>query len=222
MKLALCHRWNLTPKQARAMQEKLRAKVRVIGYHRTPKLIAGCDHAYAGDGKTLVAGIVVLKFPSLEIVEKVYAKGPVTFPYVPGLLSFREGPMLLKAFAKLKHKPDVVVFDGQGIAHPRHFGLASHMGVCLGLPSIGCAKSRLVGTHKRLAAKRGSHTPLEYKGVIVGEVLRTRTGVKPLYVSVGHRIHLTDSRELLLAMAPKFRIPEPTRQAHIFVGSLMR
>ena len=218
--VSLRHSWTLTPKQAIALQKKLRSKVRVIPLGRKPRLVAGADHAYLPDGKTLVAGIVVLGIPGLDVVEKVWARDVVRFPYIPGLLSFREGPALLKAFKKLKHKPDLMVFDGQGLAHPRGFGLASHMGVSLGIPSIGCAKSRLIGSHKEPGMKRGSYVPLIHKGKRIGVVLRTRDGTKPIYVSVGHRINLAGCRKLLLAMSPQYRIPEPTRQAHLFVSSI--
>jgi len=167
-----------------------------------------------------VAGVVVLSFPDLEVIEESLAVGEASFPYVPGLLSFREGPLLERAFEGLSRMPDLVFFDGQGIAHPRGLGIASHLGLRLRIPSVGCAKSRLWGEAEEPAGEKGAWEPLkaprgEVAGEVVGAVLRTRKGVKSLYVSPGHRIDLEGAIRYTLAVSPRYRIPVPIRAAHI-------
>jgi deoxyribonuclease V len=186
------------------------------------RLVAGADVSYDRDSPILFAAIVVLDAGTLETVEVVSARGRARFPYLPGYLSFRELPPLAEAFARLSVRPDLVLCDGHGRAHPRRFGLASHLGVALGVPSIGCAKSRLIGEHRDPGLRRGAHTALRDGGETIGEVLRTRTGVAPVYVSVGHRVTLATARRLVLRFAPRFRIPEPIRAAHAEVNRLRR
>lgn len=175
------------------------------------RLVAGCDAAYAGGD--VAAAVVVLRFPELDLVEEAVARAPVRFPYVPGLLSFREAPALLRAFARLRSRPDAILCDAHGRAHPRRFGLASHLGALLGVPSVGCAKSRLVGRHAAPGPVRGSRSPLRDGGEILGAVLRTRDHVRPVFVSVGHRVTLRDAVWLVLSCCRGFRIPEPLRLA---------
>jgi len=159
---------------------------------------------------------------SFELIETVSASLDVTFPYIPGLLSFREAPVCLAAVEKLEHEPDVLMIDGQGIAHPRRLGLAAHLGLFLDKPAIGCAKSRLTGTFEEPALEKGAHTPLYDGDEVIGAVVRTRTNVKPLFISVGHRCRLEDAIDLTLACATKYRLPEPTRLAHQTVSGLKR
>jgi deoxyribonuclease V len=177
-------------------------------------LVAGADVGYRKESGTVVAAVAVHTFPGLDLVELAYAEDRVSFPYVPGLLSFREIPPLLRVFERLRHRPDVVLGDGQGLAHPRRFGLAAHLGLWLKLPTIGCAKSRLVGEHAEVGPRRGQYRSLMDKGERVGVVLRTRTGVKPLYISPGHLADLEGSRRFVLRCCRDSRIPEPIRTAH--------
>jgi deoxyribonuclease V len=207
----LTHDWDVSAAEAGEIQEKLRKKVRIADGFRKVNLVAGADvHFKNGTG---CAACLVMTFPQLEIVEEVMVKGSIRFPYVPGLLTFREGPLLLLALSRLQETPDVMIFDGQGIAHPRGLGLAAHMGVLLGRPTIGCAKSRLVGEYAEPALRRGSVSALAYQGREVGSVVRTRTNVKPVFVSPGHMVGLASSARLVLECATKYRIPEPTRIA---------
>ena len=182
------------------------------------KWVAGADVAFPQGGKLCLAGIVVLTFPELEIVEKVYATAPLKLPYVPGFLSFREAPAVFRAMKKLKRTPDVLLVDGQGLAHPRRFGLACHLGVGLGLPTIGCGKSRLIGEHEDVGQEKGAYGPLTHQGEIVGSVLRSRTRVKCIYISIGHLVTLESAVKMVLACCPRYRVPEPTRQADKWVS----
>ncbi len=216
------HRWPRSPRAAMALQERLRGRLRLGGRLRRPRLIAGADVAYDAGRGLLFAAVLVHSFPDLEPIEWCSVRAPVRFPYVPGLLSFREAPALLRAFAGLRSRPDLLLCDGQGIAHPRGFGLASHLGLLLGLPTIGCAKSRLVGEHGGPGPRPGDRAPLRYRGRVVGAVLRTRAGTRPIYVSPGHRIGLADAVRYALACCRGFRIPEPVRRADILVGALKR
>lgn len=207
--------WPLTVAEARAVQEKLCARVITrdrIGRVRT---VAGIDIGYEGDNRLARAAAVVLAFPSLELVEEAVVRVPVKFPYVPGFLSFREVPAALVALAKLRQKPDLILCDGQGLAHPRRFGLACHLGVLLDIPTIGVAKSRLIGEPRgRLGRAKGAWVPLVDSGEIIGALLRTRTGVKPVYVSIGHRVSLDTAIDYVLRCTPRYRLPETTRRAH--------
>lgn len=184
------------------------------------RTVAGCDVSCQKHGKVGYAGIVVLSFPQLELVDRSMAIGPLTFPYIPGLLSFRELPLLLECWRALETKPDVVICDGQGIAHPRGIGLASHFGVETGAVTVGCAKSLLVGTFREPARRRGSRTSLLLDGEKVGEVVRSRDGVKSLFVSPGHRIDFDHASKLVLRVTSRFRQPEPIRVAHKLVNDL--
>lgn len=210
----LRHSWNLTPNQAIALQQKLRGRVELADRLTPIKLVAGVDVGFLKDGAVTRAAIAVLDYETLVLREHAIALCPTTFPYVPGLLSFREIPAIVQAYRRLRHKPDLIICDGQGYAHPRRFGLACHLGVYLDLPSIGVAKTLFVGTHATLGRKRGSSSALIDKGEIVGAALRTRAGVKPVYISIGHRVSLATAVAIALRCSPKYRLPETTRWAH--------
>jgi deoxyribonuclease V len=214
MKLKHLHDWNLSYARAREVQAAMAGKVQVSPLTRPPRTVAGIDCAFSRDKKRIGAIIVVLEYPALRVVETVSAADDAGFPYIPGLLSFREAPVCLAAAAKLRTAPDCFLIDGQGIAHPRRLGLAAHLGLFLDRPTIGCAKSRLIGTFDPPAIERASRTPLMDGEETIGAVLRTRTGVKPIFVSVGHKCTLEDAIRITLACTPKYRIPEPTRLAH--------
>ncbi len=206
------HSWDVSPQQAMLLQKQLAGQV--IRKNRLGRIdtVAGVDVHL--NNEIAQAAVVVLDFPGLEVQDCAVARRHVTFPYIPGLLSFREGPVILDALKKLAPKPDLLIFDGQGVAHPRRLGVASHIGLLADLPSIGCAKSRLCGQYREPGQVRGSHVPLMDKGETIGAVLRTRTDVKPVFVSVGHGIDLTTSIEYVLACCRGYRLPETTRRAH--------
>lgn len=213
---SLNHRWDLPRADAVALQKRLAAQVIRDDQVGTVATVAGVDVSIRDDqGRAAVA---VLSFPELEIVDYVRATRPVTIPYIPGLLSFREGPVILDAFEKLASMPDLLIFDGQGIAHPRRLGIASHIGLLLDTPSIGCAKSRLCGQHQEPESERGNHVPLIDNGETIGAVVRTRSNVKPVFISIGHRIDLPTSIEYVLACHGGYKLPEPTRWAHRIAG----
>jgi deoxyribonuclease V len=218
----ICHDWDLAIPEARALQEKLRGRVIERDTGRVPRLVAGADISFDRSSPELHAAVVVLDAESLEVLEIAAVRARARFPYVPGYLSFREIPPLLEAFAKLEAVPDLIVCDGQGRAHPRRFGLACHLGVLLDRPTLGCAKSRLVGDYREPGPRRGAHTRLRDGGEVIGEVVRTRSGVKPVFVSVGHRISLETARRTALRLAPRYRLPEPVRAAHREVNRLRR
>ena len=207
------HPWNVSPRDAVAIQRELAGRVRAVPLVTPVRTIAGVDVSVRGD--TLQTAIVVLSFPELETVEQAVWQGAVLFPYVPGLLSFREMPAILPALERLRTMPDVFMTDSQGLAHPRRFGLACHLGVLLDAPAFGVAKTRLCGRYDEPGRQKGSTAPLVEGPDVIGAVVRTRTGVKPVYVSIGHRITLEDAVRLTLACAPRFKIPEPTRRAHL-------
>jgi deoxyribonuclease V len=186
------------------------------------RLVAGADVSYDRASPVLFAAVVVLDAESLAVVEVAATTAHASFPYVPGLLSFRELPPLLAAFEKLGTRPDLVFGDGHGRAHPRRFGFACHLGVALDLPTVGIAKSRLVGEHREPGPRRGAHVSLRDGGEVIGSVLRTRPEVEPIYVSIGHRVSLATARRLALRFAPRFRLPEPIRAAHAEVNRLRR
>jgi deoxyribonuclease V len=215
VKIRKLHSWNLPRGAALGVQERLCAQVGQLPLAKPVKTIAGADVSYQKKSKEVYAAALVFSYPDLVLVDQALAGDKVTFPYVPGLLSFREAPVLTKAFRKIRRKPDVIIFDGQGIAHPKGMGLASHMGLILDCPSIGCAKTRLVGTHSLLPETRGSIAWLTDQGRVVGSAVRTRERVKPVFVSPGHAITLEESIRLVLNSCRGYRLPEPTRQAHI-------
>jgi deoxyribonuclease V len=200
----------------------MRARLVLRGGPRAPRLIAGADVAYDKASARCFAAVVLMRAPALEVVEEAAADAPISFPYVPGLLTFREGPAVLAAFRKLRQRPDVVLFDGHGLAHPRRFGLASHLGYLLDVPSVGCAKSILVGEHARLAHRAGAIAWLIDRGERVGAAVRTRAGVRPIYVSPGHRVGFAAAIRIALASVTKYRVPEPTRLADILVERMKR
>jgi len=246
MRVHKLHSWKLTAREAARVQSELRG--RWEGRDRFAEgagkiaYVAGCDAAYflrgsqglgkhsrwraAREANRAIAGVIVYRYPEMIEVERVFAEAPLRFPYVPGLLSFRECPALLAAFRKLKHEPDVIFCDGQGIAHPRRFGLACHLGVLLDRPTIGCAKSRLIGEEREPGQRAGSWTELTIasggKKETIGAVVRTRDGVRPIYVSPGHRVTLETAIRLTMAVCDGYRIPRPTREADRYVGELKR
>ncbi len=205
--------WPQTYQEAVALQERWRNRVRLLPLPRPPRLVAGADAITERGDRRIFGALAVYSYPDLELVEEAGAVGECPFPYRTGLLSFREIPILAEAFRSLKHRPEVVLVDGQGIAHPRGLGLAAHLGLVLEVPTIGAAKSRLVGDGEAPAAAAGSFSPLIYQGKQVGLILRTRQGVKPLYLSPGHLITLKESLEITLGCVTKYRIPQPLRRA---------
>lgn len=212
MEVRHLHGWDVTPKEGIALQQELRQQVRLQADLGPVRRVAGVDVGFRGGQAR--AAVVILSFPELEVVERALAEVPVPFPYVPGLLTFREGPAVLAAFQRLTLQPDLVLFDGQGLAHPRRLGLACHMGLFLDLPSIGCAKSRLCGTHEDPGPEKGAWTPLLDGDEVIGAVVRSRAGTRPLYVSPGHRVDLETSIHYVLACCTRYRLPETTRWAH--------
>jgi deoxyribonuclease V len=208
------HRWPKTVAAANAIQQALRGKVIAKGKLTKLSYVAGIDVGFEQDGKITRAAIAVLDFPSLALHEHVIVRRKTRFPYVPGYLSFREAPAVIAAWGKLQTRPGLILCDGQGLAHPRRFGLACHLGLLVNTPSIGVAKSRLIGEHSALAHDKGSWVPLVDDGEQIGAVLRTRTGVRPVYVSIGHRVSLATAIDYVLRCTTKYRLPETTRHAH--------
>lgn len=215
------HRWDVSVEEAIALQERLRPLVQQAPPVELDQIrtVAGVDGAYdeAGQGR---AAVVVCSFPDLRVVEQATAVKEVSFPYVPGLLSFREGPVVLAALEQLKAQPDVLLFDGQGYAHPRRFGLACHLGLYLGRPSIGCAKTRLIGTYEEPGPNRGDCAPLLDAGETIGMVVRTKARTRPVFVSAGYRIDLPTAVAVVLRCARGYRLPEPIRAADHLANSL--
>jgi len=224
MKASLSHAWNVTYSEAVELQRRLREKLILRDDRTAPpiRMVAGADISYARRSDRFFATVIVFSYPDMAVLDEATAVETVSFPYIPGLLSFREGPALIKACGRLKHLPDVIIFDGQGIAHPRGIGLASHMGLILDIPAIGCAKSLLVGNHGELDAERGSWTPLTHDQQIVGAALRTKKKVKPIFISQGHRIGLERALDIIMICCRGYRLPEPTRQAHLAVNRLRK
>jgi deoxyribonuclease V len=211
---ARLHDWDLSRREAVALQRELAGRVERADRIGEVRRIAGVDVGFENGGQIARAAVAVLDYPSLAVVETAIARVRTRFPYVPGLLSFREAPAVLAAFERLRGGVDLILYDGQGIAHPRRCGIASHMGLLLDCPSIGVAKSRLVGHHRVPADRRGAWTPLLDAGETIGAVLRTRAGVKPVYVSIGHRVGLQTAVRWALACCTRYRLPETTRHAH--------
>jgi deoxyribonuclease V len=220
MKINQLHSWNVTTSEAKVIQLKLKEKIQLQKLNSPIKLVAGADVSYSKKVEMSFAAITVFKFPEMEIVEQKQSVGAINFPYVPGYLTFREAPILLEAFEKLEITPDLLFFDGQGIAHPRQMGLAAHLGVILDLPSIGCAKSLLVGNFDEPEAIQGSWSELSYRDKVIGAVVRTRDCVKPLFVSPGFKITIDEAIEWVLRACTKYRIPDPIRCSHIAVNQL--
>jgi deoxyribonuclease V len=236
------HDWDLTPTEAVELQKKLRDRVRVEPLARDVKTVAGCDISFNKFSDVVYAGIVVLRLPELEIIDRATSITKTGFPYISGLLSFRETPALLECWEKLETAPDVIMLDGQGIAHPRRFGIACHFGLLTGQPTLGCAKTVLRGKFDEPGREAGSNSLMTDKGETVGAAVRTKDNVAPVYVSVGHRIDLPGAIRLALrcvkgfasgdsggslfdtrpASKSKYRIPEPTRQAHNLVNEIRR
>ena len=235
MKYTKLHDWNLTGKEAVALQHELRERVRIQPLDREVNLVAGCDISFNKYSEVVYAGIVVLRLPELEIVDTSTVITRTRFPYIPGLLSFRETPALLEAWEKLDTAPDAIMLDGQGLAHPRRFGIACHFGLLTGLPALGCAKTVLVGKYDEPDEHAGSYSLMIHKGEVVGAAVRTKDRVAPVYISPGHLIDLPGAITLALRCVKqyqpadtslpqkaKYRIPEPTRQAHLLVNEVRR
>lgn len=217
------HPWNLSPQEAMDIQRKLASMVREEPLDLAGvKLVAGVDVSFSRGEKTGYAAVVVMEYPSFRIEEVSGVKGPLGMPYIPGLLSLREAPLILKALEKLHKEPQVILVDGNGVAHPRGLGIASHLGVLLDKPTVGCAKSRLLGYHGEPGPQKGDWVPWLDNDRLLGAVLRTRRHVKPVYVSVGHRVTLEDAIKLVLESCTRYRIPEPIRAAHKEVNRLRR
>jgi len=207
-------KWDLSPKEAVGLQRELAERVTFQPVPTDFEVLGVSDISYMKSANRLVVVVLTFHWPTLERLETVHLAAPIRFPYVPGLLSFREIPPLLDAYAQLKRPADVFLCDGQGIAHPRRLGLASHLGLCLDIPTVGCAKSRLCGEHVPLDLRRGNYTPLRLDREVVGYVYCSRTGIKPIYISPGHLADLESSREMVEGCLGRYRIPEPLRQAH--------
>jgi deoxyribonuclease V len=216
------HNWTITPRQAIAIQKKLSPAVSQARPTRKIRLVAGLDAAFSEDKEHCIGGVVLWDLESRTVIEQHTAVQKIRMPYIPGLLSFLEAPSLLAALRKLHRRPDLLICDGQGIAHPRRLGIASHIGLLIDIPTLGCAKSRLIGDHQELGPQKGSGSPLRDKGEIVGTVLRTRDKVKPVFVSVGHKIDLATAERIVLECAVAYRLPEPTRLADQLVAAAKR
>lgn len=202
-----------------ALQTQLAARVLTADQLPPVHRVAGIDVGFEQRGKLARAAVAVLDATTLEPLQRIVARADTGFPYIPGLLSFREIPVILEAFARLDRLPDLIIYDGQGLAHPRRIGIASHLGLVLDLPTIGAAKSRLIGSHDPVARERGAWVPLRHDDEVIGAVLRTRTGVSPIYVSSGHRVSLATALAWVLRCTPRYRLPETTRQAHRLASS---
>lgn len=216
------HRWALTPRQAIALQKRFACRISQTTPINVLRFAAGLDAAFSDDRQYCLSAVVLWDIHERRVVEQCTASRRLSFPYIPGLLSFRETPALLAALRKLIQPPDVLICDAQGLAHPRRFGLACHVGVLCDLPCIGCAKSRLIGTHTEPASERGATAALMDHEQVVGEVLRTQTNSRPVYLSIGHKMDLPTAERLVLACAIQYRLPEPTRLADQLVGAFKR
>lgn len=214
------HAWDVSPKNAIAIQKALQSHIRIEDDFGDLKTVAGIDVGFRDNGSVSYAATAVLKFDTLEVIETAVAHHKAVFPYIPGLLSFREIPVVLEAMLKLSAMPDLLLCDGQGIAHPRRFGIAAHLGLLLDIPAIGVGKSRLTGKHDEVPDEKGSHVPLMDNEEQIGVVLRTRANVKPLYISPGHRVSMQRSPELVMKCVTRWRLPETTRHAHKLASGL--
>jgi deoxyribonuclease V len=218
MQIIKLHEWDLSCKEAIEIQRHLAQRVRFTAMKKQPTVVAGLDCAFSKDGRRIVAAAVVVELPGFAVIETATVTRKVDFPYIPGLLSFRETPACIDAIERLKAKPDVFIVDGQGFAHPRRFGIASHIGVLIGKPTVGCAKSRLIGNFDEPGRRKSNSSPLVYGDEVIGAVLRTRTNVKPVFVSVGHKCTLGDAIRIVLECTTRYRLPEPSRLAHQLVS----
>ena len=214
MEARTLHSWDVGAQEALAIQERLRVQVCIAPLRAAPHLVAGTDVAYSVTTRRLYAAVVVVALPDLSVVDRAEATGEASFPYVPGLFAFRELPPLLDALGAMRREPDAILFDGHGIAHPRGFGLASHAGVLLDRPTVGCAKSRLVGEHGEVGRERGAYADVRWHGQVVGAALRTQHDIEPVYVSPGHLMDVASAIRLVLATTRRCRLPEPIRLAH--------
>jgi deoxyribonuclease V len=214
MKIQQRHAWPATAEEATAIQQQLRGEIITEDQLGPVQRVAGVDVGFESGGTITRAAIAVLSFPELQLVEQAIARRPTTFPYIPGFLSFREIPAVLDALERITTPPDLLLCDGQGIAHPRRMGIAAHLGLLVDLPAIGVGKSLLVGKHEEVPEERGAWQPLRHRGETVGAVLRTRVGTKPLYISLGHRISLLTAIDYVMRCTTKWRLPETTRHAH--------
>ena len=222
MKIRHLHPWDVDYHGAVAIQNRLRKQIVFENRLKKLELVAGADVSFNRKSSVLFGVVTVLHLPDFEEVDRAEAVLETRFPYIPGLLTFREAPVLLEAFKKIRIEPDVILFDGQGVAHPRRLGLAAHMGLLLDTPSVGCAKSRFVGEYAPVGASVGAYSELLFEGETIGVVLRTRENVKPVFVSVGHKVDLPAAIEVVLRTLSRFRLPEPTRRAHLLVNALRR
>ena len=223
VRFQLLHDWNLTTSQARDLQNRLALDVCRLGNVVEPRFIAGIDVSSPRRARGMgTAAVVVLEYPGLGLVETQTVHGQIDLPYVPGLLSFREAPLILQAFEKLAHAPDLIIVDGQGIAHPRRLGIAAHLGLFFDIPTIGCAKSRLCGTYQEPAAEAGNFEELTDNGESIGVVLRTKNNVKPLFISIGNKISIEDAIFWIMRCCRGYRLPEPIRFAHQIAGNSLK
>lgn len=222
MKLNFEHPWDVTPQQAKDIQLRLRGRVILEDRFNAIRRVAGVDVGFEESNTVTRAAIAILSFPQLELVEYALARRPTRFPYIPGYLSFREIPAVLEALDKIRQAPDMLLCDGQGIAHPRRFGIACHLGVLTGIPAIGVAKSRLIGTHDPVPVEKGQSVALIDKDEVIGAVLRTRSRVKPLYISPGHKISLASAVKIVMQCVTRYRLPETTRQAHRLASNIQK
>ncbi len=218
MKYLNLHSWEVSPQEAIKIQKDLKSNISLKKSFSKIDKIAGADVSYYQN--KMIAGVIIFEFPNLKVMESQFFISPINLPYIPGLLTFREGPSLLAAFKKIKNEPDIILFDGQGIAHPRRMGIATHLGLFLDKPTIGCAKSRLSGEYIPVGEEKGDYALLKEGEEILGAVLRTRRKVKPIFISPGHKIDLSNSIEIILKCIVKYRLPLPVREAHIFVNQI--
>lgn len=218
MKYLNLHSWKVSPGEAIQLQNELKGKISLKKSFNKVKKVAGADVSYYQN--KMIAGVIVFEFPNLKVIERQFFISPINLPYIPGLLTFREGPSLLEAFVKIKNEPDIILFDGQGIAHPRRMGIATHLGLFLDKPTIGCAKSRLSGKYTSVGEEKGDYALLKEGEEVLGAVLRTRRKVKPIFISPGYKIDLSNSIEIVLKCTEKYKLPIPVREAHIFVNQI--
>ena len=220
MKVNALHSWKVTIAEAYEIQRSLAPMVIRNGTPNVPRFIAGTDISHPNSRGMARGAVIVLRFPELVLAAETVVEEEVDFPYVPGLLSFRETPLILTAFHKLKLTPDIIIADAQGIAHPRRLGMASHLGLLLDIPTIGCAKAILCGSHSDLSEEPGAQAPIVDRGEVIGAALRTKQNTKPVYISIGHRVSLKAAIHLVMACCKGYRLPEPTRLAHMAAGKL--